>query len=205
MPRIARVVIPGLPHHLTQRGNRRQDVFFCDRDRQKYLQLLLKYSARFGLRILAYSLMTNHVHIICIPTWTETLALVFKPVHTRYAQHINWALGISGRLWQGRFFSCPMDGIHLWAAIRYVERNAVRARIVRRAEEYPWSSAAAHCGLRSDLVLSPLPEPLPAPMADWSRWLAPEDDERMLAELRLHTRTGRPWRRGRSPVFSVHR
>lgn len=192
MPRIARVVVPGIPHDVTQRGNRRSDVFFSDADRQRYLQLVLQYSIQHGLQILAYCLMTNHVHLICIPSLARTPALVFKPVHTRYVQYINWQQRICGRLWQGRFFSCPLDEYHLWAAIRYVERNPVRAGIVRRAEDYPWSSAAAHCGLRDDPLLCSLPEPRPATTTNWSAWLADTDDERILAKLRLHTRTGRP-------------
>jgi putative transposase len=115
-----------------------------------------------------------------------------KPLDLRYAQHVNWTHGISGRLWQGRFFSCPLDEEHLWAAIRYVERNPVRARIVRRAENYPWSSATAHCGMRDDPVLSSLPKGRPAAREEWSAWLAEGDDAKMLARLRLYTRTGRP-------------
>jgi len=192
MPRIARVIVPGLPHHITQRGNRRGDVFFGDDDRQRYLQLLFGYSTRRGLRILAYCLMTNHVHLVCIPMYADSLAAVFKPVHTRFCQRINRKLGIGGRLWQGRFFSCPLDESHLWAAIRYVERNPVRASMVRKAEEFPWSSAAAHCSQRNDPLLSPLPEPRPATSADWSGWLAGADETTTLAKLRFHTRTGRP-------------
>jgi putative transposase len=192
MPRIARVVVPGLAHHVTQRGNRRENVFFSDEDRQRYLQLLIEYADKAGLQILAYCLMANHVHLVCIPADVKSLAVVFKPVHTRYAQYVNRKLGICGRLWQGRFFSCPLDESHLWAAIRYVERNPVRASMVRKAEDYPWSSAAAHCGVRSDPVLFPLPEPRPAPGAGWSAWLIGEDDGVMLEQLRRQTRNGRP-------------
>lgn len=192
MPRMARVVVPGVPHHLTQRGNRRENVFFCDDDRQHFLQLLLEYSIKHDLLTLAYCLMTNHVHLVSIPPRADPLALVFMPLDLRYAQYINWSVGISGRLWQGRFFSCPMDVPHLWAAIRYVERNPVRALIVSRAEQYPWSSAAAHCGLRSDPLLSPLPSPRPTETAHWSAWLAEKDDEKILATLRQNKRTGRP-------------
>jgi len=158
MPRIARVVVPGLPYHVTQRGSRREDVFFCDPDWRRYLDLALEYSTRFGLQILAYCLMTNHLHLVCVPLVVTSLAKVFKPVHSRYAQYLNGQLRICGRLWQGRFFSCAMDDDHLWAAIRYVERNPVRAGTVTRAEDYPWSSAAAHSGKRPDEILSPLPE-----------------------------------------------
>jgi len=192
MPRIARVVIPGIPHHVTQRGNRRENVFFEDSDRQRYLQLLLEYCAKHGLKTLAYCLMTNHIHLVCIPVRADALASVFRPLDLRYTQHVNWSQHISGRLWQGRFFSCALDDEHLCAAIRYVERNPVRARIVRKAEHYAWSSAAAHCGLRSDPLLSPLPAAVPVRTEDWSRWLAEKDDEKMLATIRLRTRTGRP-------------
>lgn len=192
MPRMARVVVPGVPHHLTQRGNRRENVFFCDDNRQRYLHLLLEYATKYELLTLAYCLMTNHVHLVAIPLRAQSLALVFMPLDLRYAQYINWNLGISGRLWQGRFFSCPLDVPHFWASIRYVERNPVRARIVSRAEHYPWSSAAAHCGLRSDPLLSPLPSPQPAETSDWSAWLAESEDEKTLATLRRNTRTGRP-------------
>jgi len=192
MPRMARVVVPGVAHHLTQRGNRRADVFFSEDDRQRYLQLLLRYSAQHGLSTLAYCLMTNHVHLVCIPERAESLAGVFKPVNLRYAQHVNWTQNLSGRLWQGRFFSCALDDAHLWAAIRYVERNPVRARLVRRAEQYPWSSAAAHCGLRTDPLLSPLPPGWRAITPNWASWLREDEAPEMLARLRLNTRTGRP-------------
>jgi len=108
MPRLARVVIPGCPHHVTQRGNRREDVFFIDADRERYLELLGEYAARHGLAVQAYCLMTNHVHLVVVPRAEGSLAAVLKPVHTRYTQHVNRTQGVSGRLWQGRFFSCPL-------------------------------------------------------------------------------------------------
>ncbi len=192
MPRIARAVIPGIAHHVTQRGNRREDIFFEEEDRQRYLRLLLEYSTKHGLKILAYCLMTNHVHLVCIPEKAQTFGSVFRPLDLRYTQHINLTLGLTGRLWQGRPFSCALDDEHLIAAIRYVERNPVRARMVRKAEQYPWSSAGAHCGLREDPLLSPLRGLVPARTGDWSEWLAEEEDEEMVATIRLHTRTGRP-------------
>ncbi len=192
MPRIARAVIPGIAHHVTQRGNRREDIFFEEADRQRYLQLLLEYSSKHGLGILAYCLMTNHVHLVCIPERARTFGSVFRPLDLRYTQHINLALGLTGRLWQGRPFSCALDNEHLIAAVRYVERNPVRARMARKAEQYPWSSAAAHCGRRPDPLLSPLDGLVPVRTEDWSAWLAEKEDEEMLATIRLHTRTGRP-------------
>lgn len=192
MPRIARVVVAGVAHHVTQRGNRCEVVFFSEADRQRYLQLLLHYSLQYGLKTLAYCLMTNHVHLVCIPEKAESLARVFKPVNLRHAQYVNWTQNLGGRLWQGRFFSCALDDAHLWAAIRYVERNPVRARLVARAEQYPWSSAPAHCGLRTDPLLCPLPSGLEEMRPSWAIWLREDEAPEVLARLRLHTRTGRP-------------
>jgi len=192
MPRMPRVVIPAVPHHVTQRGNRREAVFFADLDRQKYVQLLLEHSASGGLTTLAYCLMTNHVHLVCVPRQAASLAGALGPVNLRYAQHVNRTQRLTGRLWQGRFFSCALDDPHLWAAIRYVERNPVRAGLVARAEDYPWSSAAAHCGLRRDPLLAPLPDGVGPPTGQWSDWLTDPDDPKALATLRLNTGTGRP-------------
>ena len=146
MPRMARVVIPGVPHHVTQRGNRGEEVFFCDDDRRRYLDLLAKYGAKHGLAVHAYCLMTNHVHLVVVPETAESLAAALKPLHLRHAQELNHRLNISGILWQGRFHSTPLDERHFWAAVRYVERNPVRTGMVEHAWDYPWSSAAAHCG-----------------------------------------------------------
>jgi putative transposase len=192
MTRLARIVVPGVPHHVTQRGNRRLDVFFGDDDCQRYLQLVLKYSRHFCLEILAYCLMLNHVHLVCIPSTEKTLEQVFRPVNTRYAQHVNRKYSLSGRLWQGRFFSCPMDVPHAWGAIRYVELNPERAGMVTRAEDYPWSSASAHCGLRQDPLLSPIPQSYGLVIGNWSDWLAERYDTANDDLVRQHTRTGRP-------------
>jgi putative transposase len=192
MPRMSRVIVPGVPHHVTQRGNRREDIFFTDEDRQRYLQLLLEYSCKHGLKIVAYCLMTNHVHLVCVPGHKDSLALVFRPLDLRYTQHYNRGQGITGRLWQGRPFSCPLDEDHLWAAIRYVERNPVRARMVRKAENYAWSSASAHCGMRNDPLLSAIDGHIRMKAEEWSAWLTEREDESLLATIRLHTRTGRP-------------
>jgi len=127
MPRIARAVVEGVPYHVTQRGNRREDTFFDDEDRQKYLEWLPEYSGKHGLKIWAYCLMTNHVHLIAVPQKRDSLERVMRPLHTRYAQYINRKNRWSGHLWQGRFFSSALDERYLWAAIRYVEGNPVRA------------------------------------------------------------------------------
>jgi putative transposase len=129
--------------------------------------------------------------LVAIPAAAATLARVLRPVHTQYTQYFNRQVRSLGRLWQGRFFSCSLDADHLWTAIRYVERNPVRAGIVSRAEDYPWSSAAHHCGLRKDPIISPLPVLRPHATADWSSWLADLEDDDTLSQIRLHTRSGR--------------
>ena len=118
MPRVARVVFDGIPHHITQRGNRRADVFFEDVDRTKYLELLNGYCQMHDVEVLAYCLMINHVHIVAVPAKSDGLQRVFKPLHMRYAQEINRSHGWSGHLWQGRFFSNPLDEVYLWFCVR---------------------------------------------------------------------------------------
>jgi putative transposase len=189
MPRIARVVVPGYPHHVTQRGNRRADVFFDPQEREQYLSLLREYAERHGVRIWAYCLMTNHVHFVAVPLSPDALGRGFRDTHQAYASWLNRRLHESGHLWQGRFFSAVLDDAHLWAAVRYVERNPVRAGLVDRAQQWPWSSAAAHCGLRTDAVLSPIA--MPWPVADWSAYLRTEEEE-MVERIRRQTLTGRP-------------
>jgi putative transposase len=188
---MARVVVPGIPHHITQRGNRRENVFFVRSDYRWYLRLLADYSAERGLEILAYCLMPNHVHLVAVPAGADSLASVLKPVHLRYAQHVNRSQEFSGRVWQGRFYSCPLDADHTAAAIRYVECNPVRAGIEYRAANYEWSSAAAHAGLRRDRLLAPDIDRWVA-VSDWSDWLAEAEPEDSVTRLRLYTRTGRP-------------
>lgn len=194
MPRQARHVSAGVPHHITQRGNRREDVFFTDEDRQAYLDWLSGYARKHSVEILAYCLMTNHIHIVAIPRTEEGLQQVFKPLHMRYAQRINRARGWKGHIWQGRFFSSSLDETYFWAAIRYVERNPVRAKLVRKAENYPWSSAAAHCGLREDSVVTKKPVWLKEceSIGDWSNWLAEGDEPEELKVLRRNIEKGLP-------------
>jgi len=146
MPRVARIVVPGCPHHITQRGNNRQDVFFVADDYRLYLAILGQEANRYGLELHAWCLMTNHVHLIATPTSEASLAKAVGRTHWLYTQSINRLHGRSGHLWQNRFDSCPLDDKHFWAAMAYVERNPVRAKLHRKAWLYPWSSAAAHCG-----------------------------------------------------------
>ena len=138
------MVLNNVPHHITQRGNNKQDVFFVDDDRTKYLDLLKQQSQRFGLDILAYCLMSNHTHIIAIPRNEVALAKAIGSTHLLYTQYINRMHSRSGHLWQNRFFSCPMDNRHLWQTLQYIETNPIRAGIARKPWLYPHSSASAH-------------------------------------------------------------
>ena len=145
MPRTARIVLPGIAHHVTQRGNNRQTVFLDDDDRQKYLSLLSHYTHLHGLRILAYCLMDNHIHIVGVPRQKDSLANAIGRTHFQYAVHFQRKYHNTGHLWQSRFYSCPMDEEHTINVIAYVELNPVRAAFVPRAWDYGWSSAPAHC------------------------------------------------------------
>ena len=193
MPRIARAVIPDVPHHLTQRGNNRQDVFFVDDDKRVYLDLLKQQSRRFGLRVLGYCLMTNHVHLIGAPEREDSLARAVGRTHWLYTQYINGLHGRTGHLWQNRFQSCPFAPAHLRAAMAYVERNPVRAKMVRRAWRYPWSSAAAHVGKADAGGLIDVGhwEAITS-AAEWAEELCEPESEDMVELIRLRTRTGRP-------------
>jgi len=179
---------------VTQRGNRREDIFFSDEDREAYLSWLKEYSEKHQVEILAYCLMTNHIHLVAVPLVEDGLQRVLKPLHMRYAQRINRERGWKGHLWQGRFFSSPLDDAYLWAAVRYVERNPVRAGMVRRAENYRWSSAAAHCDKRTDSLIDPKSSwnKKFASIEDWSVWLAEGDEAEEIQMLRKNIEKGLP-------------
>lgn len=146
MPRIGRIVLEGLPYHITQRGNGRQQVFFEDRDYALYLDLLRHYSAAKALQILGYCLMPNHVHLVAVPERRDSMARAMGRIHADYARHFNLSRRSCGHVWQARYFSCPLDSEHLWHALAYVERNPFRASMVDSVEQYRWTSAAAHIG-----------------------------------------------------------
>lgn len=194
MPRLARPVIAGVPHHVTQRGNRQGQVFFADGDYDFYRELLREHCRRQAVEVIAYCLMPNHVHLVLVPSNEAGLHRVLRPVHTRYAQRINRVRGWSGHLWQGRFFSSALDGDYFYAAVRYVERNPVRAGMVARAEDYRWSSAPAHCGLSPDELVSGEREWSCAlgSVGDWSGWLASRDGDPDEDSLRECTRQNKP-------------
>ena len=190
MARLARVVVPGMPHHVTQRGNRREAVFFDEADRQRYVSLWLDARDRFGLEVWAWCLMTNHVHLVVVPPSSEALGEAMRGLNSRYTLATNRRAGLCGHLWQSRFYSTPLARAHALAAVRYVERNPVRAGLVRQAWDYPWSRAAAHCGLRRDALVSDGCA-LMGEVACWRDYLSNEDDA-WVAMLRARTGTGRP-------------
>jgi len=190
MARLARVVVPGLPHHIVQRGNRRQPVFFKEEDRFVYLDLLKTYGDKFGLEFWAYCLMDNHVHLIAIPKQEDSLAKGIGRAHEAYTRFINFREGWRGYLWQGRFSSYPLDEPYLYAAIRYVERNPVKAKLVKKAEDYPYSSAKAHVfGLSNPLLTDHF---LTKEIKDWKSFLLGEDNDQDRLLFEQHSRTGRP-------------
>ena len=191
---MARVVVPGIPHHITQRGNYRERVFFHDDDRRLYLRILSKNCAQFGVRILGYCLLSNHVHIIALPERVDSLAKAFGRTHNEYALWMHARSAQVGHLWQNRFFSCPLDSGHCWAALRYVEQNPVRAKIVKAAWDWRWSSARAHLtGIDENRLLD---------FTEWRSFWTPESWKRVLLHgvrdaaledrIRIATRTGRP-------------
>ena len=189
MARLPRLVVPGYPHHLTQRGVRSMAVFTSDDDRISYLSFVAEECKRHGVEVLAWCLMTNHVHFIAVPKAEQSLARAFGEAHRRYTRMKNFAEGVRGYLFQGRFSSSVLDQNHLLAAVRYVELNPVRAGMVQQAGEYVWSSTRFHLGVVGN-------DPLVADgnfwglVTNWEEFLCRDDEgiERVVAA----TRTGRP-------------
>jgi putative transposase len=190
MARIARLVVPGIPHHITQRGNRRQQTFFSDEDYQEYIRLLSASCNKAGVEIWAYCLMPNHVHIIAVPENPDSLRAALGESHRRYTRRINFRHGWRGHLWQERFASYPMDEKHLVAAARYVELNPVKAKLTVEPEAYAWSSARAHSESRDDALVRV--KPLIEIVGDWRLFLSSGIDEQEKNLFQKHERTGRP-------------
>jgi len=186
MPRPDRATVAGLPHHVTHRGNRRERIFREEEDYRTYLRLLRKALERYHVWLWSYALMPNHIHLVAVPERSDSLGRAIQWAHGKYAEVFNVRYELVGHLWQGRFRSSVMDEHHLFNGVRYVERNPVRAGLVDRAEDYMWSSAAAHCGLRHDSILSN-DCPLLAEIKDWSSWLAGAEPEAELQNIREST------------------
>lgn len=190
MARIARLVVPGYPHHITQRGNRKQRTFFCDADYRRYLGLIGEAATKAKLEIWAYFLMPNHVHFVIVPEHSDSLARLFKEAHRRYTREINHRNAWQGHLWQERFHSTVMDEPHLIAAVRYVELNPVIAGLCSRPEEWPWSSACAHIRKTDDALLAN--PPILRMISNWNAYLnAPLGQERVAA-IKRHSSSGQP-------------
>lgn len=190
MARLARIVVPGVAHHVTQRGNRRQPVFFGEDDYAEYRGLIAQSCRVAGVEVWGYCLMPNHVHLILVPADEGGLRAALADAHRRYSRRVNFREGWRGYLWQGRFASVAMDETHLLACARYVELNPVRAGLAARAEECPWSSAAAHLAGRDDGLVRAAP--MREIVADWRGLLEQGLDEAERDAFRRSARTGRP-------------
>ena len=190
MARIARVVAPHYPHHVTQRGNRRLETFFCDEDYETYIDLIATACKASGTEVWAYCLMPNHVHFVMVPKEKDGLRAALGEAHRRYTRYINFREQWRGHLWQERFHSFPMDERHLLATVRYIERNPVAAKLCQKPEDWRWSSARAHlCGRDDRLVkVAPMLQYIP----DWRNYLAQEENEIPSETIQQHLRTGRP-------------
>ena len=199
MARLARIVAPGRAHHVTQRGNRRMQTFFCDDDYREYLSLLGHWCGEFEVRIWAYCLMPNHVHLILVPSAADSLRRAVAEVHRRYTRMVNFRERWRGCLWQGRFASFVMSEKHLMGAVRYVERNPVKADLVERAEQWAWSSAAAHCAAcdggeapQTAAECQWLVDRAAGMTRTWTEQLAWRDDTELSKLMRQRENTGRP-------------
>jgi len=193
MPRIARAVASGFPHHVIQRGNNREKVFFDKEDREKYLSLLKRYSDKWDAPILAYCLMSNHVHLLTRPKNEESLYKMMQGITLCYTQYINREYKRTGRLWQSRYHSCIVDKEkYLWTAARYIEQNPLRAKIVKEAEDFSYSSARAHiAGARDEALGEELFKE--EQRKDYIKFIRSNIPEKETNSIRYCTRTGRPF------------
>ena len=192
MARIARVIAPSFPHHVTQRGNRRQRTFFGDEDYQAYVDLLRVHCQAHGVLIWGWCLMPNHAHLIVVPATEAGLRLAIGKTHRHYTRRVNFRERWRGHLWQGRFSSCPMDDDYLVAAARYVDLNPVRAKLVAQPEAWPWSSAASRILGKPDPLLDTACPLSNGRTGSWKDFLMAPTRAEDLAALRRHERTGRP-------------
>jgi len=192
MSRIARVIAIGLPHHITQRGNNRIDIFFDDNDRIYYLQTLFKYSLEFKLKIWAYCLMSNRVHLLAVPEYQYSMAQGIGRTNLIYTQYVNKKYNRGGRLWQNRFFSCPVDKEqYLWSVARHIETNPLRAQLVKQPCDYRWSSAMRHLKGATDLVMNELDWLKPEMREECCQYIKEQSEDEIML-IRKATSSGRP-------------
>ncbi len=190
MPKFARLVVPGYPHHVTQRGIRKQRTFFDNSDCWAYINLVARLKTEAGVKIWSYCLMPNHVHVIAVPSDSQGLAKLFGLAHQRYAKRINARHDWHGHLWQARFSSVVMDERHTLAAMRYIELNPVRAGLCDEAELWPWSSVHAHLGKQVDRLVDDCQ--LINGVENWAQFLDGYSDSKLIQSLRTSTSNGRP-------------
>jgi putative transposase len=177
-----------VPHHLTQRGNDRRFILDRDADRATYLSTLQENVELYRVSMIGYCLMSNHVHLIVVPSTADGLAQALKQTHGRYATYWNTVHRASGHVWQGRYYSCPLDEPHLWEALRYTELNPLRAGLVSKPESWSWSSAASHCGTKpADAWLSMERWRAHWNASSWQEYLAAGEMESQLAVIRQRT------------------
>lgn len=192
MSRIARLVLPGYPHHVTQRGNYQQQVFKSDSDYGFYLGLINKYAKEYLLAVLSFCLMPNHVHFICVPENESSLANTFKVTHTVYSQYFNAKNKLKGHLWQGRFYSSILNEEYLCAAVRYVERNPVRAALAQNPWDWKWSSARNRVnGEGCKIALADISKFVE--IGNWVDYLGEEDEKVVVREIKNSVLAGRPY------------
>ncbi|MFT5483309.1 MAG: putative transposase [Halieaceae bacterium] len=190
MARMARVVVPQYPHHVTQRGNRGQKTFFSNEDYQAYFGMLAGAKAKSGVEIWAYCFMPNHVHLVVVPEDKDSLAAFFSEAHRRYTRMINRREGWRGHLWQERFHSFIMDETHLLSAVRYTELNPTRARLCAQPNDWNWSSVHAHLRGEDDALVTV--KPMLERISNWQNYLDLALPKAELDSIRAHTKTGRP-------------
>ncbi len=190
MPKFPRLVVPGYPHHVTQRGIRRQQTFFDDSDYKAYVDLIKELKVVADVEIWAYCLMPNHIHMIAVPNAKQGLARLFGAAHHRYAMRVNAMHNWRGHLWQERFYSVVMDETHTLAAMRYIELNPVRAGLCRHADDWPWSSVHRNMGNKHDEIVDD--SEIRSIITDWRSFLLEDSGPDILESLRYQTNTGRP-------------
>jgi putative transposase len=191
MARLARIIIPGVPHHVTQRGNGRQQTFFDKVDYILYRDLLKEHAAANGVAVWSWVLMPNHVHLILVPEHEDSLRACLSKVHRAYAGHIHAREQRTGHFWQGRFGCVAMDEAHVMAAIPYVALNPVRAGLVKRAAQWKWSSVHAHLDPAKGDGLTDI-TPVLERVGNFAGLLRAGEDEALSMALRRAETVGRP-------------
>jgi putative transposase len=190
MARLARLVVPGLPHHVTQRGNGRQKVFYTDSDYQLYLKLLTEAANLAEVTCMGYCLMPTHLHIILVPKTEDGLRECLAKANRAYAGIINGRRKVTGHFWQGRYGSTAMDDAHLYEALRYVLMSPVKAKLADKPEQWRWSSAQAYLKGKPDGLTQT--KAVLRVIGDVRAYLGGKPDEKRLKRLLAAGTIGRP-------------